>query len=153
MKKHSLFGAILSTAMVTVTGAALAAGAQPGIGSGTGGSGTAGMMSQAAPAKPGAEPTVTTPSRSGEPSAMQPALPQESVVGKAIVNAEGDKIGEVTKIAGDQVIVSVGGFLGLGTHDVALRWNQIKTTGSGDDMKLETTLTKDELKNMPEYKE
>ena len=84
---------------------------------------------------------------------MQPALPPESVVGKTIVNAEGDKIGEVTKIAGDQVIVSVGGFLGIGTHDVALSWNQLKTTGSGDDMKLETTLTKDELKNMPEYKE
>ena len=45
MRRHNLFGTMLSAAMVTVTGAALAAGAQPGIGSGTSGSGAAGIIS------------------------------------------------------------------------------------------------------------
>ncbi len=75
------------------------------------------------------------------------------MVGKTVINTDGDKIGEVSKIIDDQVVVSVGGFLGIGSHDVALNWKELKTTGSGDDMKLETALTKDELKNMPEYKE
>ena len=143
MKKDILFRALLTAAIVTVTGAALAAGPQVAMGPDTGGSGTNGMKTQAAPATPGAQPTV----------AAQPALPPESVVGKDVTNADGDSIGKVSKISGDQVIVSVGGFLGIGTHEVALNWNQLTATGSGDDMKLQTALTKDELKNLPEYKE
>ena len=160
MEKNNLFGALLTAALVTVSGAALAMGPQTGTDSGTRGAATGGMMTQATP---GAEPKAMPPSATGKPSAMspatpstaaaQPALPPEAVVGKEVTNAEGDNIGKVTKIVGDQVIVSVGGFLGIGTHDVALTWSQLTATGSGDDMKLQTTLTKDELKNMPEYKE
>jgi hypothetical protein len=83
----------------------------------------------------------------------KPTQPPASIVGKDVVNAAGDKIGSVTKIDGNQVIVSVGGFLGIGSHDVALAWNQLSLSGSGNQQKLETALSKDELKAMPEYKE
>jgi hypothetical protein len=162
MKKRTLFGAILSTALITVAGAALAAGPQSGTDSDTSGSAPGGIMNQQAPATQGTMPSAMPTEGATMPGAMppdtlrkadtQPALPPESVVGKTVINAEGDEIGEVASIFGDQVIVSVGGFLGVGTHDVALDWKQLKATGTGDDMKLETTLTKDELKSMPEHK-
>jgi hypothetical protein len=85
-------------------------------------------------------------------AAEKPATPPQTIVGKNVVNTKGDTIGEVKSVKGDQVIVSVGGFLGIGSRDVALNWNELTMTGSGDNAKLQTTMTKDELKNLPEYK-
>ncbi len=151
MKNRTLFGAILSTAIITVAGAALAAGPQLDTGSDASGSTSGKGMSQQAPSMQGTMPGAITPDMADKAD-MQPALPPESVVGKAVINAEGDEIGEVAGIFGDKVIISVGGFLGVGSHDVAVNWKDLKATGTGDDLELETTLTKEELKNMPEHK-
>jgi len=83
---------------------------------------------------------------------MRHMLPPQAVIGKDVTNVMGETIGKVTKIDGEQVIVAVGGFLGLGAYDVALDWSQFKTSGDGDDIKLQTTLSKDQLKKMQEYK-
>ena len=162
MKKHTISGTILSAALITMGGVALAQ--QSGAGTGTG----AGQMpNQAAPMTPGAGDTGTTgapgtTTQSPGSDMTAPSMgqadspltsPPETVVGKSIVNADGDEIGEVSKIVGDQVIVEVGGFLGIGARDVAVSWSQIQPTGMGDDMELRTTLTKEELEAMPEYTE
>ncbi len=99
-------------------------------------------------AKAGAAPT-------GEANALnnKPETPPKSLVGNDVINAKGEKIGEVSKIEGDQLIVSSGGFLGIGTHDVAIPWSRFTMQGAGDKSKLEVSMTKDELKQMPEYKE
>ncbi len=53
------------------------------------------------------------------------------MIGRSVVNSAGEKIGEVESALIDQdgkvryVIVGVGGFLGLGERDVALRWDQL----------------------------
>jgi sporulation protein YlmC with PRC-barrel domain len=99
---------------------------------------------------PGAEPRMLSPGVSSKAAA---AMPPANVAGKNVINATGDEIGKVSKIVGGLVIVEVGGFLGIGTHDVAVDWSQLQATGIGDDMKLKTTLTKDEIKGLPEYKE
>jgi hypothetical protein len=83
------------------------------------------------------------------PSSSPPAF----IVGKSVTNAQGDKIGTVSKIDGNNVVVSVGGFLGIGSHDVAVPWSQLTLAGAGDEAKLQTALTRDELKAMPEYQE
>ncbi|MEX0694020.1 MAG: hypothetical protein WD075_06225, partial [Rhodospirillales bacterium] len=87
-----------------------------------------------------------------EETAMRHKLPPQTVIGKDVTNTMGDVIGEVTKIDGEQVIVAVGGFLGVGAYDVALNWDQFTTKGDGDDIELKTSLSKDALKKMPEYK-
>ncbi len=74
----------------------------------------------------------------------------QTLRGKDVVNLEGDSIGEVKSVQGDRLVVSVGGFLGIGERDVALSRSQVSVTGVGDDQKLVTSLTKDELKAMPE---
>lgn len=143
MKKFTLFGTILSAPILVLAGAALAADPQPGMGMDTGTSST-GSNSVA--------PAVLAPAQSSDMT-TQLVMPPEAVVGKEVVNTEGDNVGEVSKIFGDKVIVEVGGFLGIGTHGVALAWKSLTTTGSGDDMKLHTTLTKEEIKALPEYAE
>jgi uncharacterized protein YrrD len=50
------------------------------------------------------------------------------------------------------VIVSVGGFLGVGAKDVAVKWEDIKFGKDGRSLALTTDLTKDALKAMPDYK-
>ena len=50
------------------------------------------------------------------------------------------------------VIVSVGGFLGVGAKDVAVKWEDIKFGKDGKSLALTTDLTKDALKAMPDYK-
>ena len=48
-------------------------------------------------------------------------------------------------------MVSVGGFLGVGTKDVAVRWSDIGRSRDGRSLVLTTNWTKDSLKAMPNY--
>jgi len=149
---QTFFGTFLSAAIITISGVAIAQ--QSGAGQ---------TPNQVVPMTPGSGSGDTMPRKSGDmtaPSSSMPgqaaspsAMPPETVIGKSVVNTEGKEIGEISKIDGNQVIVEVGGFLGIGARDVALDWSQLSSTGMGDDMKLQTTLTKEELEAMPEYKE
>jgi hypothetical protein len=53
-------------------------------------------------------------------------------VGLDVYNASNEKIGDINElIMGsdgqiDLVVIGVGGFLGMGEHDVALKWDQVK---------------------------
>jgi hypothetical protein len=49
------------------------------------------------------------------------------------------------------IIVDVGGFIGIGTHRVALDFAKLGLRQSGDDLRLLTSMTKDQLKGLPEY--
>lgn len=50
------------------------------------------------------------------------------------------------------MVVSVGGFLGVGTKDVAVKWSDLKFTRDGRSLVIMTSWTKDSLKAMPDYK-
>ncbi len=81
----------------------------------------------------------------------------EDYDGKDVVNAQGDKVGEVDKLVvstGDQkvyAVVGVGGFLGIGEKDVAIPLEQLQP--QGENLALSSGMTKDELKNSMPYKE
>lgn len=181
MKKDTIFGTILSAAIVMTSGLALAQGT-----TGTPGAAPSGQT-QTAPATPGGDSSMGAQQGSGsmdtqqgsgtmgaqqgsgtmgtqqgadtmstQPGAgavdTQAAMsPPEDVVGKNIVNAQGDEIGEITGIDGNQLIVEVGGFLGIGAREVAVDWSRIQQTGAGDQMELQSSLTKEELEAMPEH--
>jgi len=49
-------------------------------------------------------------------------------------------------------VVSVGGFFGMGTKDVAVNWGDIGHSRDGKSLVLTANWTKDSLKAMPEYK-
>jgi sporulation protein YlmC with PRC-barrel domain len=78
------------------------------------------------------------------------------LIGRNIKNAEGETIGEIKSIylnregKVDSVIVSVGGFLGVGDREVRIAWSDLKIADNGE--KVTVNMTKDQLKAKPEYK-
>lgn len=81
-----------------------------------------------------------------------------ALIGTKVRNDANDTVGTVDDLYVDAhgaiktVVVSVGGFLGIGTKDVAVKWNELKYTRDGDSVVLKTNWTKDSLKAMPDYK-
>jgi sporulation protein YlmC with PRC-barrel domain len=96
--------------------------------------------------------TTTTGTVVGSPTAVDAA----KLVGRNIVNTNGDTVGEIDNVIIDQsgkvryVIVGVGGFLGIGKRDVAMAWDDLTISENGE--KVTTTATKDQLAALPEYK-
>lgn len=80
----------------------------------------------------------------------------EELIGKSIVDNDGDEIAEVDDllIGSDDsiqyVLADVGGFLGVGSQNVAIDIDRLQPAqGSGDE--FVTDLTEDELRAMPSY--
>jgi sporulation protein YlmC with PRC-barrel domain len=125
-----------------------------------------------------------TPGMNANPTNMAPASPAQSatqpvpkdgpsfiqvqsgdmltsnVVGLDIYNSQNDDIGKVQDVAFDaskQVtgyILSVGGFLGMGTHYVAVNPSSIMVAYDAQNRVWKATMnaTKDQLKSAPEFK-
>jgi sporulation protein YlmC with PRC-barrel domain len=79
-------------------------------------------------------------------------------IGTNVRNQNNETVGKVEDVYIDDrgtirtVVVSIGGFLGVGTKDVAVRWSDIGRSRDGKSLVLITNWTKDSLKAMPEYK-
>jgi sporulation protein YlmC with PRC-barrel domain len=115
---------------------------------------------------------ATTPSTAAASVAATGQWRASKLVGVDIYNEQNDKIGDVNDVIIDSsgkvdgVVVSVGGFLGMGEHDVMMKLDQIKfsnkagttTTGSTSNSKQwypdrgTVNATKDQLKAMPQFK-
>jgi hypothetical protein len=134
MKQRSLLHAVIGAAILSLAGAgAYAADEKPGA------SGRTGMESGAASGG------------SSMSGGTQAAITAKK--GMDVVNADGEKVGEIEQVIGDQIIVSVGGFLGIGDRNVALNKSQLTMKGSGADAKLQTALSKQALQDLPEHKQ
>jgi hypothetical protein len=80
--------------------------------------------------------------------------------GTNVIGSDDEKIGDVNDILFDKdakilaYVVGVGGFLGIGTKDVAVAPSsfQVQPATDKDNMKLKLAMTKDELKNAAEFK-
>jgi sporulation protein YlmC with PRC-barrel domain len=81
-----------------------------------------------------------------------------AVIGAKVRNDNKDSVGTVQDLYLDSsgniktVVLSVGGFLGIGSKDVAVKWSDLKQSRDGKSVVLTTSLSKDELKSMPDYK-
>ena len=77
------------------------------------------------------------------------------VIGASVVNEANDTVGKVDDIIIGQdgkspfVILSVGGFLGMGTKLIVLPYEQLKAT---ENKLILPGATKDALKDLPEFK-
>lgn len=103
------------------------------------------------------EPGVATGPRSkvavGDPAMSDWTV--DDLVGKNVLSATGKDVGEIDyvilhdgEVAG---VVGVGGFLGIGEHDVAIPLSQFDVTANGE-LQLDSR-TEAELRNMPEVDE
>ena len=77
------------------------------------------------------------------------------IIGSSVVNAAGDTVGKVDEIIigpdgkAPFVVLSVGGFLGVGDRLIALPYEQMRTDGKKI---MLPGATKDSLKALPEFK-
>ena len=77
------------------------------------------------------------------------------VIGSSVVNEANDTVGKIDDIIIGQdgkspfVVLSVGGFLGMGTKLIVLPYEQLRTTGGKIVL---PGATKDALKDLPEFK-
>jgi hypothetical protein len=81
---------------------------------------------------------------------------KDSVMGKAVYNDNNEKVGTIDDIVVTQgkwtpyAIIGVGGFLGMGKHDVAIAMSDLKLNNDKNGYLLHGA-TKEVLKAMPEY--
>ena len=101
--------------------------------------------------------TRTTTESTGDFNA-QGDVSANAVIGAKVKNPNKDTVGTVQDLYVDAagniktVVLSVGGFLGVGSKDVAMKWSDLKQSRDGKSVLLTTNLSKDELKSMPDYK-
>jgi sporulation protein YlmC with PRC-barrel domain len=75
-----------------------------------------------------------------------------------VYDTQNNKIGDIKDVLVDPdgrvnaLIVGVGGFLGAGEKDVAVRFDAVKKTEKNDSIYLTMNTTKDELKSAPGFK-
>lgn len=85
------------------------------------------------------------------------AVSVSALIGATIRNANKDTVGTVEDLFVDDqgaistVVVSVGGFLGVGARSVGVKWSDITRSRDGNSVVLITALDKDELKALPPY--
>ena len=99
----------------------------------------------------------TTSTSTGDFNA-QGDVSANAVIGTKVKNANKDTVGSVEDLYVDgsgnikTVVMSVGGFLGVGSKDVAVKWSDLKQTRDGKTLVLTTNMSKDDLKALPDYK-
>ncbi len=78
--------------------------------------------------------------------------------GTDVIGTNNEKIGDVNDILFDRngrilaYVVGVGGFLGIGAKDVALAPTAFQVEMDRNEVKLKLAMTRDDLKNAPEFK-
>jgi hypothetical protein len=82
-----------------------------------------------------------------------------SIIGKPAVNSQDETIGDVNDLVTDRsgkivaALIGVGGFLGIGEKDVAVRFEDLKLNrDENDNVKVTLNISKEALAQAPDYK-
>jgi sporulation protein YlmC with PRC-barrel domain len=116
---------------------------------------------------PATHETTTRPASATSPSQRNTVLTDSAdiraskLIGASVYNDRDEKVGSVDDLVlgkdnkADEVIVSVGGFLGMGTKLVAVPYTQLKLgdtkNASSDNKVVMPGATKESLKAQPEF--
>ncbi|MCR8914068.1 PRC-barrel domain containing protein [Marinobacter panjinensis] len=90
---------------------------------------------------------------SAPPNGMQAS----DLIGTDLKTSGDESVGEIGDLIIDQdgkvmaVVVSVGGFLGMGEKHVAISWDKVQTSSNADDRDLRVDVTRDELESAPGF--
>lgn len=82
-----------------------------------------------------------------------------TIIGKSAVNSQDEGIGEINDLVTDRsgkilaALIGVGGFLGIGEKDVAVRFEDLKLArDENNDVKVVLNISKETLASAPDYK-
>jgi high-affinity K+ transport system ATPase subunit B len=119
------------------------------------------------PAQPSAGSTTNSNSSmtsGGALSASNTAMAADQVrvsrlINSTVRNAANESVGDVNDLLLDKtgkvtaVIVGVGGFLGIGERNVAMSFDQLQVRNENGTVVATANVTKDQLKNVPEWRD
>lgn len=100
---------------------------------------------------------ATAPALAADNMQTQDELRTSKLVGADVYNDANENIGSVEDIvlkadgSMDEVVLSVGGFIGIGEKYVAVPYSDLKISRDGNSLKITTKATKDSLKALPDY--
>ena len=100
--------------------------------------------------------TPSAPPSGAATQQMPSQVDAQKLIGRNIQNTQNETIGEVESVMlgadgkAESVIVGVGGFLGAGKKDVALKWSDLTVTENGN--KVTVAMSKEQLEQLPEFK-
>lgn len=126
---------------------------------------TAPAMAQTTMPAPTDRPAVVAPAPMTPPATQAPTARKDEgnpvtgmrvtkIIGSKVKNSAGENVGSIDDLVvreKDQVVmavISVGGFLGIGDRKVAVPWNELSF---GNDRTATYNVTKEQLKEQPEY--
>ena len=95
------------------------------------------------------------------PSEVQHVPPDQAVpiLGHAVTDTEGKEIGHLVDVLVDDqgqpqaAVIDFGGFLGVGNRKIAIEWSAIHFAPADPKRAISLTLTPDQIKAAPEYKD
>jgi PRC-barrel domain len=137
--------------------------AQPAQAQGTMQQNQAPAMTEGQPADQSATEQMTTEEQPPadmkfiEAQAETQFLANDEVIGKDVVNVKDEDVGEIADLVMDPdqklvgVVISVGGFLGVGDKWVAVPVDQIEFPKEDQPARLLAAVTADQLKNAPDF--
>ena len=93
-----------------------------------------------------------------EADALKKEMRASNLIGKSIVNASNEAVGDINDILVDgkgevsSVIIGVGGFLGLGEKNVEMKFDELQFSRDKDgNVKISAPVTKESLEAMPAW--
>lgn len=124
-----------------------------------------GLGAAAAQTTPPTPPTTETPKAAPESGSDRFMKQQSSsevsaddLMGSTVYDSQDQKIGEVNDLIMDDqgkiqaAVIGVGGFLGMGEKDVAVKFDELQSRTEDDgDIRVMLNATKEQLKSAPTY--
>ncbi|MCL7945376.1 PRC-barrel domain-containing protein [Marinobacter sp. ATCH36] len=90
-------------------------------------------------------------------SAPANGIHASNLIGAEVSTTGDEEVGPVNDLIIDQdgkvvgIVISVGGFLGMGEKEVAIGWDDVQKSGNADEMELRIDQTREELQSAPEF--
>jgi sporulation protein YlmC with PRC-barrel domain len=107
--------------------------------------------------KPSDRPNLAATTSTGDFNAAG-EMSGNALIGATVRNDKREAVGKIEDVYVDNsgaiktVVVAVGGFLGVGAKDVAVKWSDLKFSRDDKSIVIMTSWTKESLKAMPDYK-
>jgi sporulation protein YlmC with PRC-barrel domain len=107
--------------------------------------------------KPADRPNVAATTSTGDFNAAD-EMSGNALIGATVRNDKREAVGKIEDVYVDKsggiktVVVSVGGFLGVRSKHVAVKWSDLNFSRDDKSIVITTSWTKDSLKAMPDYK-
>jgi hypothetical protein len=114
----------------------------------------------AAPPQPAPTPPAAQPKEAPAAVNVLDRTATQGVLGREVRSKAGENMGRIVEVIVDRTnglpraaIIDFGGFLGVGSRRIAVAWSALQFASDQASERITLELTRDQVKDAPEYKE